>query len=228
MGDENSQLESFPVVEPKSKKKTIKRFFKKYGIVLLIVVLLVILAGYAINQRQSTEQAWDKASDYFSRGDYEKAAKELEGMSVPSDEKKLIVFSQTKLATRQLDDALEGYKKLYEEKKDPGVKLIIGNIYNEQKNYQEAEKIYREAIDTNANYTQAYVNLATLYKMQGDIQNAIEVAQQGVKNNPSSTTLHELRVSMLLDDKESPEYKVAIVELEKLNPNDPLLESLRQ
>lgn len=204
------------------------RFFKKYW---YIIVILLLAVGGAIGWRvyqMNIDATWSKASDHYGRADYEAAAKLLEGMSMPTDEKRLIVYAQTMLATRQLDKALPAYTKLYELKKDPDVKIKIGNIYNEQKKYDEAAKAYKEIISANTAFVQAYVNLATLYKLQGKNQDAIETAKQGVKSNPNSVTMHELLVSMLLEDKESSDYKEAVKSLEKLNPSDPLLETLKQ
>jgi tetratricopeptide (TPR) repeat protein len=80
--------------------------------------------------------------------------------------------------------------------------------------------------NTDKTYVQAYVNLATLHRMQGDKDKAIEVAKKGIEANPSNIVLNELYVSMLLDEKGSEAYKKAVENLRNLDPNDPLLESL--
>jgi tetratricopeptide (TPR) repeat protein len=196
-----------------------------------IVVALIILAGVLIGfqaQRNAQEARWKRATEYFGRVEYDKAAKELKGIPVPKDPERLRTYSQTMLATHQLDNSLTGYKKLYEQKKDPSVKLIIGNIYNEKKDYDNATKIYREAIADNPANVQAYVNLAILYKMRSNMPEAVKVANESVKNNPGSATLRELQVSMLMDDKSTTAYKDAVKALKELNPNDPLLDAINE
>lgn len=210
----------------------IKLFFKKTARgalhlkYLLIPVLLLtgIIFGWLFYQ-SSINMKWEKATDYYRRADYDAAANELKGLPIPSkDVDRLAIYSQTMLATRQLDNARDGYKQLYELKKDPFTKVVLGNIYNEQKRYDEATKIYKEVTVANPNYAQAYVNLATLHKLQGDNTKAVQVASDAVKNNPNNTVLLELLVSLTMTDKESPVFQEAVAKLKKVNPNDPLLE----
>lgn len=228
--DDGRPISSFPVQEkvnrPKRTIQLILKTVKRYWYVVIAVLVITAGVGYFVTSALRTENAWKRASDYYGRADYENAAKALDGVSVPSDTERLMVYSQTMLATRQLDDALVGYNKLYEAKKDPNTKIIIGNIYNEQKRYEEAEKVYKEAFAANPSYVQAYVNLATLYKLQGRAQDAIAVAKQGVQNNDRSATLYELLVSMLMDNKDSADFKAAVEKLKEINPQDPLLEAI--
>lgn len=215
-------------MEPeKSPENKFVKFVKKFWYIILIVVIVIAaLIGWRIHE-MNVDATWNKAIDYYGRADYKNAAKLIENMEIPKDEKRLTAYAQTMLATRQLDKALPAYKTLYEQKKDPSIKIIIGNIYNEQKKYDEAAKLYREIITANESYIQAYVNLSTLYKLQGKSQQAIEVAQQGVKANANSVVLHELLIAMLLEKQDSPEFKQAVETLRKINPQDPIFETLK-
>jgi tetratricopeptide (TPR) repeat protein len=204
--------------------KQARKFWYGAVVVAVIVVGLIVWRVHVAH----VNDTWSKATDYYSRANYDKAAKLLKDVSIPSDPKRLNVYAQTMLATRQLDKALPAYNALYETKKDPSVKLIIGNIYNEQKKYDKAAQIYKEAIAANSGYVQAYVNLSTLYKLQNKSSDAIKTAQQGIAANPKNVVLRELLVSMLLDDKTSPDYTKALADLKKINPNDPLLEAIKQ
>lgn len=200
----------------------------KYKIV--IVVVVVVLTGLLIWQhaRASTNDTWKKATDAYRHADYQTAAKLLKNQKAPSDSDRLAIYAQTMLATRQLDKAADAYQKLYDQKKDPNAKLILGNVYNQQKKYDEAAKIYNELIASNPNFAQAYVNLATLYKIQGKNDQAITVSKKAVTNNPTNTVLNELLVSMTMSQPNSSDYKTAVANLQKLNPKDPLLASLSQ
>ncbi len=203
-------------------KIILKKFWYVLVIVLVAIAVLITLAVLDSNAKAS----WQKATDYFSRAEYENAAKIIKDMPVPNDQERLRVYSQTMLATGELDKALTGYSKLYEITKDTSSKLIIGNIYNQQKKYDQAITVYREVIAENSSNVQAYVNLATVYRLQGKNGEAVKIANESVKNNPNSVTLLELKVSMLLDEKGSDAYNAAVEELKKANPQDPLLQAL--
>jgi tetratricopeptide (TPR) repeat protein len=200
------------------------RRFPYIGIAILIVGLAG--AGYSVYQRQQQDR-WRNATDAYRRADYKAAYQSLKGQALPGQPEKLRVYAQTMLATGHLPEALAGYKKLYSQTKDPQAKIVIGNIYNEQHKYDEAITVYQELISSNPNFTQAYVNLATVRRLQGSPKEALEVAKAGLADNPSNVILCELVVSLSMDDKQSSDYQTAVATLKKLNPNDPLLEMLK-
>lgn len=190
------------------------------------VALLLIAAGIPVYLHVSRERAWERATAFYQDVDYESAGKELEGLSMPSDPKRLLVYSQTMLSNRRFDEALMGFQKLYSIEPSLDTKLIIGNIYAEQKEFDKAVDVYKELIAADAKYIQAYVNLTTLYKLQGRAGDAKAVAVQAVANNPGNITLHQLQVAVLLDQKGSPEYQAAVEGLRKVNPTDPMLDAI--
>lgn len=209
--------------------RNILRLVSRGKYLLLALIILVIGAGSWIYYRASLERKWQAATDSYRRADYDGAAKILKELDMPTkDAERLNIYAQTMLATRQYDKAAPAYSKLYELKKDPFAKLVLGNIYNEQKNYEEAGKIYSELIQANPSYVQAYVNFATMYKMQGNNKQAVAIAAKGVENNPSNTVLLELLVSFTMTDKNSDQYKNAVAKLKEVNPNDPLLEIISE
>lgn len=204
----------------------ILKWFRRHLKIVILAAVLLAGVGVAASVYLSREAAWTRASDYFARAEYEKAEKELKGQPIPSTTERLRVYGQTMLATRNLDKSLEAYGRLYEKDKDPSVKLIIGNIYNEKKEYDKAIKTYQEVISSNPSNVQAYVNIATVYKLQGKTDDAIKIANKGVESNSSSVVLHELRVSMLMEDTSSDAYREAVDSLREINPNDQLLQIL--
>ena len=212
----------------RSRFRGLFRFTRQH--IVIALAALAVVAGLVTWQvmRMSQEATWKRATDYFTRAEYEKAEKELSSVGLPSSAERLRVYGQTMLAMRQLDKSLEAYTKLYELDKNPSDKLIIGNIYNEQKKYDEAIKVYLEVIAANPSNIQAYVNIATVYKLQNNTTEAVKVANEAVVKNPTSVVLHELKVSMLMNDKGSSEYKEAVAALKKLNPQDQLLQALNE
>lgn len=214
--------------EPPNRKTTKLQLLKKYWYIPVIAVTLIILVAYLFVEQANTEKKWQKAQNHYEKAQYEQAAAQLKGVKMPGDEKRLTVYAQTMLATRQLDKALPAYESLHKKTKSPETMIRIGNIYNEQKKYDKAIDAYQSVIDSNSGNVQAYVNLATVYRLQNKPDAAITTAKKAIEANPNSVVLHELYVSMLLDNKNSPEYKKAVADLKKLNPEDPLLLSLEQ
>lgn len=208
----------------KSVKKIVVKFWYIFSILIFVLAGLIVWSVLQSNQAA----AWDKATDHFSRAEYEEAEKIIKDFPIPNDAEKQRVYAQTMLATGNLDKALAGYEKLYETTKDVSSKLIIGNIYNQKEEYDKAIEIYKEVIRENPGNVQAYVNAATVYRLQGKKAEAIAISKEAVTANPQNVTLLELKVSMLLEDQNSTEYKEAVAELREVNPNDPLLQSLDQ
>jgi tetratricopeptide (TPR) repeat protein len=210
----------------RSSNKKIINFIKRFWYIFLIAGIVIgVVIGWSISSAREAA-AWQRATDAFSRADYESAKKDIDGVAVPGDQDKLKVYAQTMLATRTLDKALVGYENLYKQTKDPATLLILGNIYNQQQKYDKAISTYKDVIANNENNIQAYVNLATVYKLQQKSDEAVATATQAVEKNQKSAVAHELLVSMLLDKKGSDAYNKAIADLKALNPNDPLLESI--
>ena len=214
--------------ETSTKSSALQRFLKyKFFIGAFVIIMLGLLAF--LFYRVSINNSWESAIDHHSRSDYDSAYENLKNLSLPHDDpQKLEVYAQTMLATNHLEEAEEAYSRLYEVKQDPFSKIVLGNVKNEQGDFEAAARIYSELIDANPQYAQAYINLATLHKTQGDLAQAIEVAEQGTTNNPQNVVLHQLLVSLLMTDKESENYQDAVAKLKELNPNDPLLETLNE
>ncbi len=217
---------SVPQSRKYSNKRIISIIKKTWYIILLVILAVAGLIFWRVNI-SNQNSAWDRATAYFAKADYDNVAKEIDGLPVPDDAARLKVYAQTMLAKRNLDKALPAYEKLYASTKEPSYKIILGNIYNEQKNYDKAITAYKEVITDNPGSVQAYVNLAILYKLQNKIAEATTVANDAVKKNPSNVTLLELKVSMLMEDKTTDDYKTAVKDLTALNPQDPLLDSLK-
>jgi len=218
------------ISEPQPKISKLKNFvliIKKFWyVILLVIIAIAVFSAWRINVT-SQDKAWDRATSYYKKADYDNVAKELAGLPVPSDTARLKIYAQTMLAKRDLKKALPAYEKLYTATKEPNYKIILGNIYNEQKNYDKAASIYKEVIADNPGNIQAYVNLAILYKLQNKITEATAIANSAVKSNPTNVTLLELKVSILMEDKSTDDYKMAVKDLETINPQDPLLDSLK-
>jgi tetratricopeptide (TPR) repeat protein len=145
---------------------------------------------------------------------------------MPSDNEKLMIYGQAMLSVGEKEKAKKAFNTLYARNKDPFVKMLLGNIYNQDKDYDGAEKTYKEIIADNPNYVQAYVNLATLYRLRNDQVNALKTAQDGIKNNPKSVVLLELVVSLNMDNQQSKEFTDAVKSLKEVDPENKLLKDI--
>jgi tetratricopeptide (TPR) repeat protein len=208
----------------KSKKSFIKRFW-------YLIPILIIAAGigaFVLAQHVSSDKNWSKATELYKNAKYEEVAKLIQGEPQPSEPARLEMYAQTMHATRKLDKALAAYRSMDKQNPSPDTKIRIANIHNQQEQYSEAATVYKQIIETNPTYVQAYVNLATMQKLQSQGAQAVETAKTGVSKNPESIVLHELQVSMLMDDTTSTEYKEAVASLKKLDPKNQLLKILNQ
>jgi len=62
----------------------------------------------------------------------------------------------------------------------------IGDFYLKRKNYDAAEKRYREAIAYNLQWDESYKKLVKLFEKQKDYHSAVEICQLFIKTNPIS------------------------------------------
>lgn len=169
---------------------------------------------------------WKVADQRFKKAEYQQTYKLIKFLPKPRDAGRLRIYSQTAMAVGNYGKSKSGYADLYKKTKDASYKLIIGNIANQQGDYEEAIKIYEEVISLNPNYIQAYANLSTVYRIKNNNDKAIEIAERGISLNGNSTILYELLVSLMQEKKDSPRYKEAVKKLKSLDPQNILLKQI--
>ena len=64
--------------------------------------------------------------------------------------------------------------------------FILGNTYDNQKEYIKAIQAYQKAIKLNPKYSDAYYNLGIMYVNEGQYDKAIEVYQKAIELNPKN------------------------------------------
>jgi tetratricopeptide (TPR) repeat protein len=193
--------------------------------VIVAVCLLVVCAGGAFYWQYSAN-VWNRAQVTYKKADYRATYDLIKKLPMPSDNEKLMIYGQAMLSVGEKEKAKKAFNTLYARNKDPFVKMLLGNIYNQDKDYDGAEKTYKEIIADNPNYVQAYVNLATLYRLRNDQVNALKTAQDGIKNNPKSVVLLELVVSLNMDNQQSKEFTDAVKSLKEVDPENKLLKDI--
>lgn len=198
---------------------------KNYKFCLLAVVLFIFLG---LGVYFYSENKWQKAENYYRQGEYKQAAKEIAYLLPPKDQEKLKMYAHIMFATGELDKAEKAYSILAKQTDNPFFHIMLGNVYREKKEFGQAVSQYEELIDSHPNYVQAYLNLASLYSLQGQQDKAVEVLKRGTDKNPNAVNLYEMIVSILSDNKESSDYRWAKSHLKKLDPNNNLLQNEKE
>jgi len=195
--------------------------FLKRNKVLLISILAILLVlstgGYFF------EKKWDKAEEYYRQGQYDLAAKQIAFFPLPNNLDRLKIYAHIMFAIDELNKAEKAYSLLASKTNSPFFAIMLGNTYKKEGKTQQAIEQYEEVIDAYPNYIQTYLNLASLYNLQGQKEKAVEVLKRGAKSNPNAVNIYEMVVSILINDKDSNDYKWAKNKLSKLDPNNILL-----
>ena len=74
----------------------------------------------------------------------------------------------------------------------PNAYFLLGNMHIEEEQYDEAAVNYREAIDLNPEFHQAYYNLALVYAQMGDLENAESSIDKAIELEPNDETYQEM------------------------------------
>lgn len=110
----------------------------------------------------------------------------------------------TGVAQNALDFSLAAYgQAIQRDPLNPALRANVGGIYFAAGNYPLAARFFSDSANLKPDYANAYFNLAITMREQGDIANAVLVAQQ--------------LVNLLSDNTESQDYKTAVILLDDLN-----------
>ncbi|MEZ0323064.1 MAG: tetratricopeptide repeat protein [Hydrogenothermaceae bacterium] len=79
----------------------------------------------------------------------------------------------------------------------PMLKLQLAQIYTDEKDYQKAEKIYKEMIDTKtAESETALYKLGQLYYMKGDLESAVKTLTEFLNRYPNSENIFNVKLTL--------------------------------
>ncbi|MEZ9231268.1 tetratricopeptide repeat protein [Vibrio amylolyticus] len=107
-----------------------------------------------------------------------------------------------------LNTALEDYIEIQKFNADRGFgRTNLGNVYRSLGQYELAVDYYQGAIAIEPYFENSYVNLADLYRMQGDEDKAIETLALGLAAQPNSSVLPYSQGLALLRIKEYPQAR---------------------
>jgi predicted CXXCH cytochrome family protein len=102
----------------------------------------------------------------------------------------------------------------------PESSLNIGLIYVDQRQFEKAEAAYRAALDLQPTFTQAAVNLADLYRLQGRDADGEKTLRQALALEPQNAAAHHALGLLLIRQKRLPEALTALAEAARLGSDN--------
>jgi predicted CXXCH cytochrome family protein len=102
----------------------------------------------------------------------------------------------------------------------PEANLNLGVLYADLGRLEEAEQWYRRAIDRQASFVPAYVNLADLYRRQGRDADGETVLRTGLKTAPDAAGLHHALGLTLVRRRQLPAALESLERAATLDPDD--------
>jgi len=99
--------------------------------------------------------------------------------------------------------------------------LNIGLIHIDQGQFDQAEAAYRDALKLQPAFTQAAVNLADLYRIQGRDEDGEKILRQALDLDPRNATAQHALGLLLIRQKRLPEALSALAEAAHLGEDNP-------
>ena len=99
--------------------------------------------------------------------------------------------------------------------------MNIGLIHVDQGQFDRAEAAYRTALDLQPDFTQAAVNLADLYRIQGREGEGEKTLRQALALDPPNAAAHHALGLWLIRQKRLPEALTALAEAARLSGDNP-------
>jgi Flp pilus assembly protein TadD len=124
--------------------------------------------------------------------------------------------------TADLDEALSEYREGQLRNGDwPESHLNLGNSYLERGQLDEARKAYESAIRIEPDFASAYVNLADLFRVEGDDRAGEDVLRKAIERLPEDPDLHHARGLQLVRLHRMEEAVTELRRAAELRPEEP-------
>ncbi|OQA04383.1 MAG: Tetratricopeptide repeat protein [bacterium ADurb.Bin400] len=193
------------------------------GVALLLIVILsgVYLIRRAVDNKKPEPDYLTLAREASSNSDYTKAEElylaALEKDDNPRVRKELAFIYQYE---NKPDMAIEAYEDVLanQDLRDVGSVNNLANLYRDKHEYDKAESLYLEAINKNANFTLAIINLNHLYILQGQYGKGIELLS---KHYDGTVRKIDLGIQLYSNYKQSGKTSEADSLLRELRELDP-------
>lgn len=124
----------------------------------------------------------------------------------PPEYLKLINKGEELLKQGEHDKALTIFEELLITKPDSAsIRILMGQAYEEKKNYVKAHQLYNEAIEKNPQYLRAHNTLANFLLKRGDKKAALSSLEKAAEISPTNPNRHLMIGKLALESEKNPE-----------------------
>jgi tetratricopeptide (TPR) repeat protein len=132
----------------------------------------------------------------------------------PNNAKAHLLLGQVAVQERKYEAALQEFLRAQQlAPNDPWALTQVGNANVLLKRPAEAAKSYEQAIAANSGFLVAYLDLADLYRRQGDAKSQVATLESAVQNNPKSIGAHLILASTYIHSSNSEKVKPLFAQL---------------
>jgi Flp pilus assembly protein TadD len=128
----------------------------------------------------------------------------------------------------QDNEAIQHYRRMTELQPDNlDAWLHLGNAYDDQDNFEEAEAAYKHALEIAPDSIQPYSALARLYIQNEEDTKAVELVEEGLQKHPDSAHMRGLAAMILAISGNYPRARALLDEAERMDPEMEMLPEYR-
>lgn len=161
--------------------------------------------------------------DLYEKQNYVDAIKEFDKISKIDPEYYRAQYE--KLLTLVTADKKSEAKTLFEElhksgkmQEEPNLFVLYGSFLSDEKNYAEAEKIFKEGEKVIPNSTTLLYNMAILYVRKEERQKSVDILERIITINPNSASSHYLLGIIAFEDGKIVEGTLALLSYLAISP----------
>jgi Flp pilus assembly protein TadD len=103
----------------------------------------------------------------------------------------------------------------------PEAWLNIGLIHTDRRQWDQAEAAYQTGLELQPDFTQAAVNLADVYRLQGRDGEGEKILRRALSLDPQNAAAHHALGLLMIRQKQPPEALVALAEAARLGGDNP-------
>lgn len=115
--------------------------------------------------------------------------------------------------------AAEQFKKALEIKPDVFAQINLADCYIKQDKLKDAEKIFKQVIEKDPNISEATLGLAQIKLFGGYVDEAVEMVNRILANEPENAEAHYVKAHLLLDAELFEDASQEAARARELNPN---------
>lgn len=161
---------------------------------------------------------------YHSIGEYKKAIPIYEELAygdgdIVSEAQINFLLGDCYNAVGEFEKALDYLEKVPEDEHHPDSYFQLGFTYYQLKEYPRSIAIFRKLIEVDKDYQSAYIYLAHALEQEMQLEEALEVINQGIARNPYQAEFHTSAANLQLKLNREEEAEVSLMTAAELEPD---------